>query len=54
MKVRPHKEDRFKSAIWSKFFTMRIMWHWNSLSGEVVDDYSIPGRIQGQVGWASE
>ena len=35
------KEDRFKIDIGKKFFTMRVVKHWNKLPGEVVDAPSL-------------
>ena len=34
-------EGRFRLDIGKKFFTMRVMKHWNRLSGEVVDTPSL-------------
>ena len=34
-----------------KFFTQRVVMHWNRLPKEAVDAPSIPGGVQGQVGW---
>lgn len=31
------KDNRFKLDIWKKFFTSKVVRHWNSLSREVVD-----------------
>jgi len=33
---------------------MRVVKHWHRLPREVADAPSIPGNIQGQVGWGSE
>ena len=47
------KEGRFRLNTKKKFFTMRVVKHWNRLPREVVDA-PIPGNIQGQVGQGSE
>jgi len=46
------KEGRFLLGIRKKFFTMRVVRHWNRLPSEVVN--AIPGSIQGQAGWGFE
>ena len=43
------EESRFKLDIRKKFFTVRMMKHWNRLPSEVVDVSSL-GSIQGQAG----
>ena len=45
------REGRFRTAIMGKFFTMRAVRCWNRLPREVMDASSIPGGVQGQVGW---
>ena len=35
------KEDRFRLDIRKKFFTMRVVKHWNRLPGEAVDAPSL-------------
>jgi len=35
------KEGRFRSDIGKKFFTMRVVKHWNRLPGEAVDAPSL-------------
>ena len=42
---------RFRLDIRRKFFTQRMVTHSNRLPREVVDAPSIPGGVQGQVGW---
>ena len=45
------KEGRFRLDVRGKFFTMRMVRSWNRLPREAVDAPSIPGGVQGQVGW---
>ncbi|GAB0188788.1 hypothetical protein GRJ2_001344100 [Grus japonensis] len=42
------KEGRFRLDIKKKFFTMRVVRHWNRLPIEAV---AAPSPVQGQVGW---
>ena len=35
------KEGRFRSDIRKKYFTMRMVWHWNRLPREAVDAPSL-------------
>jgi len=45
------KEGRLRLDARGKFFTMRVVRSWNRLPREAVDAPSIPGGVQGQVGW---
>ena len=45
------KEGRFRLDVRGKFFTMRVVRCWNSCPQEAVDAPSIPGGVQGLVGW---
>ena len=45
------KKGRVRLDIRGKFFTMRVVRFWNRLPREVVDAPSIPGGVQGQIGW---
>jgi len=44
------KEGRFRLDIRKKFFTMRVVKHWNRLPGEAVSAPSLAG----EAGWSSE
>ena len=44
------REGRFRLDIGGKFFTMRVVRCWNSCP-KAVDAASIPGGVEGQVGW---
>ena len=48
------KEGRFRLDIRKKFFTIRVVRHWDRLPREVVDALSILGDAQGQSGWGFE
>ncbi|TRZ07310.1 hypothetical protein HGM15179_019798 [Zosterops borbonicus] len=41
------KEGRFRLDIGKKFFTVRVMRHWNRLTKEVVDATSLEARLDG-------
>jgi len=47
------KEGRFKSNIRKKFFTMRVVRHWNRLPRDAVAAPSLEA-FQGQAGWGFE
>ena len=46
------EEGRFRLDILKKFFTVRLVGHWNTLHSEAV--YSLPGGVQGQAGWGCD
>jgi len=47
------KEGRFRLDIRKKFFTMRVVRHWEQVAQRSCD-CRIPGGVQSQVGWSSE
>ena len=47
-------EARLRSNTWRRFFTQRVMRHWNRLSrvaGQPHCGCPIPGGVQGWIGW---
>ncbi|PKU45522.1 hypothetical protein llap_4168 [Limosa lapponica baueri] len=50
------KEGRLRLDIRKKFFTLRMVMHWNRLPRKVVDvvDTPIPGGVQDHAGWGFE
>ena len=47
------RQGRFPFDIRRKFFTQRVLKHWNRLPKEVVDAPSLDTRVQGQAGCGS-
>lgn len=37
------KDSRFRLSVRKKFFTVRVVWHWNGLNSDVVDAPSLEG-----------